>query len=366
MTAAVLDDIYEAAFVPERWPGALARAGADVAAAAAGAIVVWSANGAPLGFRATALTEATLGAFVSGRDWQRNERAPALHADLDARFTCVEAMLTADAIARDPVQASLRRLGLESQAATIVALPGGEQICFTFERLARDGRFDAPALARLDALRPHLARAGLMASRLGLERARSMLSALQTIGLPAAVLTGAGRVLTTNEPFDAMSTTFRPAAGGGLGLVDEAGDALLQQTLAAARDHVEPAVRSLPVAAGEGRDAMVVHLLPLRRAAHEIFAGGDLLLVATAVRADASLPAPAVLRGLFDLTPAEVRLATALAAGQSLQQAAVASAITPRSARTYLDRIFRKTGTHQQSQLVALLKSAHAFPSTHR
>ncbi|RUX78797.1 helix-turn-helix transcriptional regulator, partial [Mesorhizobium sp. M7A.F.Ca.US.005.03.1.1] len=29
--------------------------------------------------------------------------------------------------------------------------------------------------------------------------------------------------------------------------------------------------------------------------------------------------------------------------------------------RTYLNRIFRKTGTNQQSQLVALLKSAHPF-----
>jgi DNA-binding CsgD family transcriptional regulator len=29
--------------------------------------------------------------------------------------------------------------------------------------------------------------------------------------------------------------------------------------------------------------------------------------------------------------------------------------------RTYLNRIFRKAGTNQQSQLVALLKSAHPF-----
>jgi DNA-binding CsgD family transcriptional regulator len=29
--------------------------------------------------------------------------------------------------------------------------------------------------------------------------------------------------------------------------------------------------------------------------------------------------------------------------------------------RTYLNRVFRKTKTNQQSQLVALLKSAHPF-----
>ncbi|WP_181172148.1 MULTISPECIES: helix-turn-helix transcriptional regulator [unclassified Mesorhizobium] len=31
--------------------------------------------------------------------------------------------------------------------------------------------------------------------------------------------------------------------------------------------------------------------------------------------------------------------------------------ITVKTSRTYLERIFAKTGTHQQSQLVALLKS---------
>ena len=32
------------------------------------------------------------------------------------------------------------------------------------------------------------------------------------------------------------------------------------------------------------------------------------------------------------------------------------------SGRSYLERILAKTGTHQQSELVALLKSATTFP----
>ena len=35
--------------------------------------------------------------------------------------------------------------------------------------------------------------------------------------------------------------------------------------------------------------------------------------------------------------------------------------IAAKSARIYLDRIFRKTGTNRQSQLMALLKSAQSF-----
>ncbi|MDF3214500.1 MULTISPECIES: helix-turn-helix transcriptional regulator [Mesorhizobium] len=62
-------------------------------------------------------------------------------------------------------------------------------------------------------------------------------------------------------------------------------------------------------------------------------------------------------RELFDLTPAEARLATELASGRSLKEVAAASNITVKTGRTYLERIFAKTETRQQSELVALLKS---------
>jgi DNA-binding CsgD family transcriptional regulator len=126
----------------------------------------------------------------------------------------------------------------------------------------------------------------------------------------------------------------------------------------------EPAVRSIPIAKRDSNDALVIHLLPLRRAAHEIFSGGDLLIVATAARTNTQIPTPAILMGLFDLTPAEVKLATALAAGKSLHEAAVAANVTRSTSRTYLDRIFKKTGTHQQSQLVALLKSTQPIAAS--
>jgi DNA-binding NarL/FixJ family response regulator len=77
--------------------------------------------------------------------------------------------------------------------------------------------------------------------------------------------------------------------------------------------------------------------------------------------ASAMVPSPTILTGLFDLTPAEAKLATALTVGRSLKSAAADSGVTFKTARTYLDRIFRKTGTNQQSQLVALLKSVQPF-----
>lgn len=67
------------------------------------------------------------------------------------------------------------------------------------------------------------------------------------------------------------------------------------------------------------------------------------------------------LRMLHGLTSSESRLAMALTAGLTLQQAAERQGITVKSARTYLERIFSKTGTARQSQLVALLGNLQPF-----
>lgn len=111
------------------------------------------------------------------------------------------------------------------------------------------------------------------------------------------------------------------------------------------------------------RPALVLHLLPIRGAAHDILSGADILLTATFVDQHSRMPSPHILNALFDLGPAEARLATRLATGLSLQQAATRCGIALHSARTYQVRIFRKTDTSQQSQLGALLKSARPFPT---
>jgi DNA-binding CsgD family transcriptional regulator/PAS domain-containing protein len=71
-------------------------------------------------------------------------------------------------------------------------------------------------------------------------------------------------------------------------------------------------------------------------------------------------PSPHVdqhLRELFGLTAAEASLCVVLAGGVTLQEAADRNAIKIKTARTYLERIFSKTATRQQSQLVALVRS---------
>jgi DNA-binding NarL/FixJ family response regulator len=67
------------------------------------------------------------------------------------------------------------------------------------------------------------------------------------------------------------------------------------------------------------------------------------------------------IRALFGLTPREAAIAACLTSGRTLKQAALDSQIQFTTARSCLEKIFAKTGTHQQSQLVALLKSAQSL-----
>jgi DNA-binding CsgD family transcriptional regulator len=66
------------------------------------------------------------------------------------------------------------------------------------------------------------------------------------------------------------------------------------------------------------------------------------------------------LERLFGLSPAEARLATRLADGEGLDEAAVALGVSRNTARSQLQSVFTKTGVNRQGDLVRLLLSSAA------
>jgi len=354
MTTEIADELYEAAFIPEKWPSALARI-AGAASSTGGAPFVFKDGVAARGKAVPAL-QPLMKEFLADDNLRLSTAASRMSALQPASFVDVDSFLTPQEIAEDPARIRLRALGFGAHACTAIALPTGEVAMHVFQRALRDGAYRPEDFAVLDGLRPDLARASLVAARLGLEQARGTVDALAMMRLPAAVLSG-GRVKAANALFEREGSIFMPTAFGGVAIADGDSDRLFQEALHATA--AEPRVRSLTVHGVAANPPIVIHVLPLRRGAHDLFAGGDLLVVATAISASALVPSPTILTGLFDLTQAEVRLATALAQGLSLKAAAAEAGLRFSTVRTYLNRIFRKTGTNQQSQLVALLKSAH-------
>jgi hypothetical protein len=110
------------------------------------------------------------------------------------------------------------------------------------------------------------------------------------IGAPAAVLTRSGRVLASNGFFDALPEVFLPRAFDRLAVADPRADRLFQQAL----DPSETTIGSIPIAETAGRPACI-HLLPLRRNAHDLFLGGDILIVVTTLKPSSATPSPTVL-----------------------------------------------------------------------
>jgi DNA-binding CsgD family transcriptional regulator len=279
-------------------------------------------------------------------------REPRFLTDLDA-FTLEE-------IERDPFyQEFLRPLGFGWCTGTTIRTPAGDTLVFTSERLLHKGPVEQSAVDLLDQLRPHLSRAAVLAARFGLERAQASVEALQAMGLPAAVLTRDGRALAANRALTDGGTAIAIGAGDRLVLASEAAQALLGGGLQEAGGAAgATGGRSIPLAGDEDHPPAVAHLLPLRGQGRDIFSGASSLLFVTPLTPSMA-PDVGVLEALFDLTPAEARVAGLLVEGRPVESIARQQGVTENTVRMQLKSVFAKTGAGQQSQLVSLL----AMPS---
>jgi DNA-binding CsgD family transcriptional regulator len=78
---------------------------------------------------------------------------------------------------------------------------------------------------------------------------------------------------------------------------------------------------------------------------------------------------PNALQTLFSLTPAEAKVTSLLVQGRSMEQIAAWLAVSLETVRTHIRRVFSKTATTRQGELIALVlrtvpsvpESANAF-----
>jgi DNA-binding NarL/FixJ family response regulator len=75
-----------------------------------------------------------------------------------------------------------------------------------------------------------------------------------------------------------------------------------------------------------------------------------------------SAPDAALIRGLFDLTAAEARVASGIAEGLTVKQIANRSRVAPGTVRDQIKRILAKTGAGRQSQLASMLGAMPKIP----
>lgn len=349
------DTIYEAAFVPDLWPSVL-QSLSDLSNSASGSLIVFEDRMAPQ-FVATDRIRPVLEAFDARNGWQDSSEVQLMFSMIaPAAFVYDRDYFPVSAVEANRARLDLTEpLGIGGQIGSFISMPTGETVLFSLDRWLLNDRPSEGEISRLNDMRPHLARAGLIAARLRLQRAQAAVSALQALGLPAAIMTRNNRVIASNTLLEMQQEILISTAFEGLAVVESNANGLFQSALASPQSGT--VVRSIPVPATEGRPACIIHVLPLYRSARDVFGLADVIVAVTAIEQKGSPPLASILTTLFDLSPAEAKLASKLALGVALTEAAAVSDIKIKTARTYLERIFRKTGTNRQAELVALLRS---------
>jgi DNA-binding CsgD family transcriptional regulator len=352
---ALIDAIYEAGAVPELWPEVLERFSQRLNGSGG---ILFASNGPNVKWIASGLMQESFEKFVREGWYKINQRPQRLAALNYNGFVQDLDTFTLEELDRDPVYTQYFRKNHGGWAVgTQVESPGGDAIIFSFERQYEKGPYSREICAALDPLRPHFARAALFSWRLGLERAQAMAQALESVGLPAAVLRGGGRLFAANNRMQQLMPHVVRDMPQRVSLADEAADALL----AGAIERVEQttlrtgsAVSSIAIRATEEREPMIAHVLPVRGAANDVFATSTSILLLTPV-SNATSPDSKLLQALFDLTPAESRIAQGIGNGETIEAIATRYGISAATARGQLKSVMAKTGTSRQTELALLL-----------
>ncbi|MEZ5967439.1 MAG: helix-turn-helix transcriptional regulator, partial [Hyphomonas sp.] len=247
-----------------------------------------------------------------------------------------------------------RPRGLGWSAGTGLKMPTGDHVVFSVEREHSRGPIEQHQIERLNELRPHLARSALITARLGLQRATGAKEALTAMGLPALLIDQGGTVIEANHLVEGMGDYVQWHARNRVELADGRANELLRAGLAAIDHDPDRPVRSFPLRDPDERAALVVHMIPVRRSALDLFVGSHVLLVFTPVTVPAAAPIE-LMRSLFDLTPSEARVARGLATGETLDDIAEAGGVAMSTVRSQLRAVLQKTGCSRQAELVALL-----------
>jgi DNA-binding CsgD family transcriptional regulator len=209
---------------------------------------------------------------------------------------------------------------------------------------------------------PHIRRAALIGRTIRLKTAEADTFADTFDALAAGMffVDPAGRLAHANARGHAMlaEESILRAGSGRLIANDSGADQALRDAFAAAGGGdggLGTQAIAVPLAADGQR--YVAHVLPLTSGARRRAGAGYAATAAIFVRkAELDAPtAPEAIAKLYGLTPSELRALLAVFEAGGVPNVAEALGISEDTAKTHLKRLFEKTGTNRQTDLVKLV-----------
>jgi DNA-binding CsgD family transcriptional regulator len=215
------------------------------------------------------------------------------------------------------------------------------------------------ARLRLAMIMPHMRRALRVTEDLARSRAEAAVLADTIDGLGAGlfIVDGATRILHTNAAARRLlaAEDVLCSRGGRLVACDPQANRSLRLAVTAADGPVDAVPGPWPLIAANGT-RRVGHVRPLKAAARSYGEAPQEALAAVLVyRAGMECPRPPdVIAKSYNLTPTELRVLLAIVEIGGTPEVAATLGIAPSTVRTHVGRLFEKTGTKRQAELVRL------------
>jgi DNA-binding CsgD family transcriptional regulator/PAS domain-containing protein len=254
----------------------------------------------------------------------------------------------------------------EHSAGGVVKREGDDALMLGAMRDRRRGAFDESERRAIEVLLPHVTRAEAIGKRLAFLHAEE--SALDSLDVAIAFLTGTGELLHGNRSAERILDRDDGLCvrSGVLSATDSGADARIRQAI---REAISAETRiASPLAIGvprpSGHRAYQLLLAPIRHGL-PMLAGlraPDVVLLIIDPESQRT-GAPQLLVQLYGLTRREAALASTLCAGKTVGEAAQELHMTYETARSHLRRIFEKTGTSRQTELLRLLMRLPGEPT---
>ena len=230
-------------------------------------------------------------------------------------------------------------------------------------RHERHGAADHQSRHRLRLIVPHLRRAVLIGKTVGLKTSEGAALADTLDGISAAMLLvdARGRIIHTNASGHVLLAEgyLLRAPSGKLAAIDPRSDQALHEAFLAAGGgdtRVGTKGIAIPLMTRDG-ERYVAHVLPLTSGARRR-AGTSYAAVAALFVHKAALETPSppeIIAKTFKLTPSELRVLLAFVEVGGVADTAEALGVAEATVRTHLHRLFAKTDTRRQAELVKLV-----------
>ena len=231
-------------------------------------------------------------------------------------------------------------------------------------RHERDGLVDGETRRRMRLLAPHFRRAVAIGKVIEAHKIEAATLADTLDGLAAGMflVDAVGRIVHANARGHAIlaDANILKGFGGRLSATDLQADKALSDVLEAANAGGDVAVGArgiaVPLMARDG-ERWVAHVLPLTSGARRRAGVSYAAVAAVFVRQTAlDLPSPLeTIADLYALTPAELRVLMAIVEIGGVPDVAPVLGISETTVKTHLSRLFEKTGTRRQADLVKLV-----------